>query len=72
MNTQDALTIGAHWAQQASQAYAALARLADEAGFHGTAAHHRAQAADADAAAQAIDRAAFAARLIRVPKEPQP
>lgn len=65
MNTQDALTIGAHWAQQASQAFTALARLADDAGFHGIAAEHRARAADADAAAQAIDNAAFASRLIK-------
>lgn len=65
MNTTDALKIGAHWAQQASQAYAALARLAKDAGFHGIAAEHRARAADADAAAQTIHNAALTARLIR-------
>lgn len=54
MNTQDALKVGAFWAQQASHAFRALARLADESGFHGIAADHRARAADADAAAQAI------------------
>lgn len=65
MNTQDALTIGAHWAQRAAEAYAQLARLYGDAGFHNLAAQCRASAADADAAAQAIDNTAFASRLIQ-------
>lgn len=65
MNTNDALKLGAYWTERAAQSFATLARLADEAGMHGVAAYHRAQAADADAAVQTIHNAALAARLIQ-------